>query len=82
MNAPVIVGAFDAKTRLSELLGRVERGEIVTITRRGRPIARLVPIEAGAQDRAAEAITRLRALRRSTTLGGLDWRELRDAGRR
>jgi prevent-host-death family protein len=82
MNAPVVVGAFDAKTRLSELLGRVERGEVVTITRRGRPIARLVPIEAGDQDRAAEAITRLRALRRGTTLGGLDWRELRDTGRR
>ena len=36
------VGAFEAKTKLSELLDAVERGEEVTITRRGEPVARLV----------------------------------------
>lgn len=35
----------DAKTRLSELLQRVERGEEITIARAGRPVARLVTIE-------------------------------------
>ncbi len=35
----------DAKTRLSQLLGRVERGEEITIARAGRPIARLVGVE-------------------------------------
>jgi prevent-host-death family protein len=45
----VTVGAFQAKTHLSELLARVEAGEQVTITKHGRPIARLVPVtEAGA----------------------------------
>lgn len=38
------IGAFDAKTRLSELLQRVERGQVYRITRRGRPIAELRPI--------------------------------------
>lgn len=38
------VAVFEAKTRLSELLAEVERGEQVTITRRGRPIARLVSV--------------------------------------
>lgn len=38
------VGAFEAKTLLSELLTRVESGEQVTITKHGRPVARLVPI--------------------------------------
>jgi prevent-host-death family protein len=76
------IGAFEAKTRLSELLERVVQGETVTITRRGHPIARLVPIETDAQHRAASAVTRLRALRLGATLGGLDWRELRDADRR
>lgn len=40
----VTVGAFEAKTHLSELLARVEEGEQVTITKHGRPVARLVPV--------------------------------------
>lgn len=36
-------GAFEAKTHLSELLHRVEGGEHITITKHGRPVARLVP---------------------------------------
>jgi prevent-host-death family protein len=39
------VGAFEAKTHLSALLDRVERGEEVTITRRGLPVAKLVPVK-------------------------------------
>lgn len=35
----------EAKTRLSELLARVERGEAVVIARAGRPVARLAPVE-------------------------------------
>lgn len=42
------VGAFEAKTHLSSLLQRVEAGEVVTITKHGRPIARLVPVSDGA----------------------------------
>jgi prevent-host-death family protein len=82
MDTTIAVGAFEAKTHLSELLERVEQGEVVTITRRGRPVAQLVPIVTGTQDRAAQAVAKLRALRRGCTLGGLDWRELRDTGRR
>lgn len=37
------IGAFDAKTRLSELLRKVEQGERFTITLRGRAVAQLVP---------------------------------------
>ena len=37
----VTVGAFEAKTKLSELLDRVENGEEIVITRRGKPVARL-----------------------------------------
>lgn len=39
------VNVQDAKTRLSELLARVERGEQITIARSGRPIARLVAVD-------------------------------------
>lgn len=44
-----IIGAYEAKTHLSSLLDRVEHGESLTITRNGRPVARLVPM----QDRPA-----------------------------
>ena len=39
------VNVHDAKSRLSELLVRVENGEAITIARAGRPVARLVPID-------------------------------------
>lgn len=35
----------DAKARLSELVARAEAGETVEITRRGKPVARVVPTE-------------------------------------
>jgi len=76
------VGSFEAKTHLSSLLARVARGEEVLITKRGKPMARLVP--AGRADRAevAEAIRELRSLDDGLRLAGLDWKELRDEGRR
>lgn len=76
------VGSFEAKTHLSSLLAKVARGEEVLITKRGKPMARLVP--AGRADRAdvAEAVRELRALDDGLRLGGLDWKELRDEGRR
>jgi prevent-host-death family protein len=38
------VGTFEAKNKLSELLDRAERGEETIITRRGKPIAKIVPV--------------------------------------
>jgi prevent-host-death family protein len=40
------VGAYEAKTHLPALLKQVERGKEIIITRREKPIARLVPIQA------------------------------------
>lgn len=38
------IGAYDAKTHLPRLLADVERGSSITITKHGRPVARLVPV--------------------------------------
>jgi prevent-host-death family protein len=38
------IGAFEAKTRLSELLDRVARGQVYRITKRGKPVAELRPV--------------------------------------
>ena len=40
---PKEIGAFAAKTRLSELLDRVDKGAVYVITKRGRPVAELRP---------------------------------------
>lgn len=39
-----MVNVYEAKTQLSQLLGRVELGEEIVIARNGRPVARLVPL--------------------------------------
>jgi prevent-host-death family protein len=39
------VNIYDAKTQLSKLIARVEAGEQITISRNGRPAARLVPVD-------------------------------------
>lgn len=46
------VGSFEAKTKLAELLDKVEAGETVTITRHGKPVAKLVPAGLDEDERA------------------------------
>jgi prevent-host-death family protein len=79
---PSTVGTFEAKTHLSDLLDRVARGESITITRHGIPVARLVPPHQRDPGAVQAAIDRLLELRRRHTLGGLSARRLRDEGRR
>lgn len=76
------VGSFEAKTNFSALLERVERGEQILITRRGKPVARLMPVAKVSDDKVSKAMAKLRELRKGTTLGGLSWKELRDEGRK
>jgi prevent-host-death family protein len=66
------VGAFEAKTHLAALLDRVERGEEITITRRGRAVARLVPAEPPRADAEADSVVaQLRAGREALRQQGV-----------
>lgn len=65
------IGAFEAKTHLPKLLDRVADGERLTITRRGRPVALLVPVETD-QARAREAVARIAKRRRHIKGASLD----------
>ena len=79
----ITVGAFEAKTKLSSLLDKVEAGEEVVITRHGRPVARLVA--PGAPPRkmtGEELLERMRERRKGTSLGSLTIRQLIDEGRK
>lgn len=75
------VGAFEAKTHFSALLEEIERGNEITITKHGRPVAKLVPVGDRQRMTTVEAIDGLLKLRGRLKLKG-DWREFRDAGRR
>lgn len=57
------IGANEAKTHLPSLLDRVARGESPTITRHGKPVARLVPV-AGSRTVAKQAAARIEERRR------------------
>ena len=58
------VRACEARARLAELLRAVEYGETVAITRRGKPVAHLVPAPDRERDRRKEAVARFRERRR------------------
>jgi prevent-host-death family protein len=75
------VGAYEAKTHLPALLKQVERGREIIITRRARPIARLVPTESAWPDE--DFFQRLNAFRKRHRLPkGETTRDLVQAGRR
>jgi len=74
------VGAYEAKTHLPALLAKVERGETVTITRHGRPIAKLVPVDI--QRPVIEVFVELDRLRDGVTTGGVSIRDMIEEGRR
>jgi prevent-host-death family protein len=76
------VGVFDAKTHLNRLLKRVSKGETIRITRRGIPIAKLVPADTGEKEAPDQLIREIREIRKSATLGKISIRELINEGRR
>ena len=78
------VGAFQAKTQLSQLLDEVEKGEAVTITRHGRPVRVLAPVAAAKPEKTGEQwLAEVKRLRKGITLGGtVTIRQLIDEGRK
>ncbi len=76
-----VVGAFEAKTHLAALLERVEKGETITITRRGVAVARLVPVDPVPRRTRKEVIEDLKNFRK-IPLDGITIRELIEEGRR
>lgn len=77
-----IIGSYDAKTHWSAILEKVAAGDEIVITRRGKALARLIPeIESRAIE-GKEILTKMRSLRKGINLEGLNWKELRDEGRK
>lgn len=76
------VGTFEAKTHLNKLLERVSKGETIQITRRGIPVAKLVPADEGQKTDLQKIGREIREIRKGIRLNGLTIRELIDEGRR
>jgi prevent-host-death family protein len=78
----ITVGAYEAKTHLSSLLERVAKGESITITRHGQPVAVMQPVAEKTLPPVDSVVAKLREFRRGNRLDGLELRELIEDGRR
>ncbi|OGT38177.1 MAG: prevent-host-death protein [Gammaproteobacteria bacterium RIFCSPHIGHO2_12_FULL_38_14] len=76
------IGAFEAKTHFSALLEKIEKGEHIIITKHGHPVAKLVPVSGSDREQSKRAIEKIKAFSRKHTLGKVNWKALRDEGRR
>ena len=76
------VGAYEAKTNLSKLLARVIKGEKITITRHGVPLAVLQPPASLRKALHRQVIAEIRQFRDKHTLDGLSIRKMIEEGRR
>ena len=77
------IGAFEAKNKLGSLLDLVEQGQEVTITRHGKPVARLVaPLVKLDAATTLKVVEQIKAMRRGVTLGGVPIKDLIADGRK
>ncbi len=76
------VGAYEAKTHLPKLLVRVMKGERITITKHGVPVAVLQPPDPGKSTDLKSVISEIRSFREKHSLGEQSLRDLIEEGRR
>jgi prevent-host-death family protein len=76
------VGAYEAKTHLPKLLERVLKGERITITKHGVPVAVLQPPDSERKVDTKSVILALRKFRDKHNLGGISIRDMVEDGRR
>ena len=76
------VGAYEAKTHLSKLLERVLKGERITITKHGVPVAVLQPPDLEKTVDTQSVIIELRKFRNKNRLSGISIRDMIEEGRR
>ena len=76
------VGLYKAKTHLPKLIERTNKGELITITKYGTPIAILQPLDLKKNTNIQTIIMELRQFREKNNLAGLSIREMIEEGRR
>ena len=78
----ITVGAYEAKTHLSELLDKVALGENVVITKHRVPVARLVPDNQERREPVVDVVNAIREFRKGRRRGDLTVKEMINEGRR
>lgn len=76
------VGSYEAKTHFARLLDEVSRGERISITRKGTPVAMLIPITPGGRPEPKLVIEKIRSFRIGKKLGGLSIQKMINEGRK
>ncbi len=76
------VGAYEAKTHLPKLLERVMKGERITITKHGVPVAVLQSPDLSKSVDTGSVIKKIRSFRAGHTLGDLSIRNMIEEGRK
>jgi prevent-host-death family protein len=76
------VGAYEAKTHLPKLLERVLKGERITITKHGVPVAVLQSPDPTKKVDTKSVILEMRKFRDKHSLGGISIRDMIEEGRR
>lgn len=77
----VKIGLYEARTHFSEIISKVSEGNEFIITRRGIPIARLIPCENPSRIATKQALERAKQIRETLSLSGLKIKDLINAGR-
>lgn len=75
------IGTHEAKTRLSELLAKVRKGEEFLITNRGEPVAKLIPAFKQDKSQIHLAIKEIKEIQSRNRLDGLKIRDMIEEGR-
>ena len=58
------IGAFEAKTHFSQILEKIENGDDFIVTRRGKPVAKIIPYEQEKKLTVKETFKTLREMRK------------------
>jgi prevent-host-death family protein len=58
------IGAFEAKTHFSQIIEKAEKGEDFIITRRGKPVAKIIPFQQEKEMTFKEAVEQLKEFRK------------------
>jgi prevent-host-death family protein len=76
-----VIGSYEAKTKLPEILRCVESGEAFTITNHGKPVADIIPSRSSDKLKTAAAIGNILKAKKHK-LNDIELDELKAAGRK
>lgn len=76
------IGSYQAKTKLSDLLKKVRKGERFIITHHGQPVAQLIPDEPHQKRDCSEVIQEILSFKTKKDCSRLSTKELKETGRR